>query len=133
MILGFKQKFVPLILSGSKIHTIREDKNNRWGKGRNINFSTGVRTKEYNCFKEGECISTQKIQIAWKENNKGMGNHSWSVKVFIDGRDVTNESDLIDELARNDGFADRKDFFEWEAWHRKTFTGNIIHWTNKRY
>lgn len=62
-----------------------------------------------------------------------MGNHSWSVKVLIDGRDVTNDSELIDELVKNDGFNNRKEFFEWESWNRKTFTGKILHWTNKRY
>lgn len=133
MNLSFKEKFVPLILNGSKIHTIRQDEYDRWGSGMTIHFATGIRTKQYNCFKISECVSTQKIHIIWQENNKGMGNHSWSVKVLIDGRDVTNDSELIDELVKNDGFNNRKEFFEWESWNRKTFTGKILHWTNKRY
>jgi hypothetical protein len=133
MNLGFKERFKDLILSGEKIHTIREDSTDRWQYGMKIHFATGIRTKNYNCFKEGECINTQKIEFKWKQHNKGLVSESWGVQVFIDGRNVTNEGDVIDELAKNDGFNDRKEFFEWEAWNKKNFKGKIINWTNKLY
>jgi len=133
MNLGFKERFKDLILSGSKIHTIREDSTDRWHKGMKIHFATGIRTRKYNCFKEGECINTQKIEFIWRHNNKGFSNESWQVMVFIDNENVTNKGDIIDELAKNDGFKDRKEFFEWEAWFKKDFTGKIIHWTNRLY
>jgi len=132
MNLGFKERFKELILSGEKIHTIREDSTDRWRKGMKIHFATGIRTTNYNCFKEGECINTQKIEFKWINHNKGLVSESWSVQVFIDGKDVTIGK-VIDKLAKNDGFKDRKDFFEWEAWYRKNFKGKIIHWTNKLY
>ena len=124
MNLGFKVDFVPLILSGEKIHTIREDIHNRWGVGTKIHFCTGIRTKKYNQFRIGECVSTQKIEFVW--NQEG-------VKVFIDGEDVTTKKDIFDKLAKNDGFADRNAFFEWEAWNRKYFKGKILHWTKLKY
>ena len=67
MVLGFKEQFVKPILSGDKIHTIRADQFDRWYAGRNIHFATGVRTKDYNCFKEGECVGVQNIRIGWLE------------------------------------------------------------------
>lgn len=132
MNLGFKERFKELILSGVKTHTIREDSTDRWKYGMKIHFATGIRTTNYNCFKEGECINTQKIEFKWTNHNKGMVNESWSVKVLIDGENIT-DGDIIDELAKNDGFKDRVEFFEWEAWYRKNFKGKIIHWTNKLY
>ena len=133
MNLGFKPRFVPFIFSGSKKHTIRTDSTNRWKAGMKIHFATGIRTKNYDCFKQGVCISTQTIEIVWKINNKGKSNESWGVQVYIDGNNVTNEADIIDQLAKNDGFHDRKEFFEWEEWNKKYFKGKIIHWTNLKY
>lgn len=52
MILSFKEQFIPKILDGTKIHTIREDKKNRWEAGKKIHFATGVRTKNYKCPKK---------------------------------------------------------------------------------
>jgi hypothetical protein len=129
---GKPTNFVNKILDGFKIHTIRLDSKNRWKKGTKIHFATGVRTKNYKCFKIGECVSTQKIEFKWRNHNKGLVSESWSVQVFIDDKDVTI-GDIIDELAKNDGFDNRKDFFEWEGWFRKNFVGKIIHWTDKRY
>jgi hypothetical protein len=37
---------------------------------------------------------------------------------------------LVEVLARNDGFATVKDFFEWFS---EDYTGKIIHWTELRY
>ena len=141
MNLGFKTEFpdgtptnfVQKILDGEKIHTIRLDNNDRWGNGLTIHFATGIRTKKYKCFKVCECVSTQKIEFIWRLNNKGFGNESWQVMVFIDEINVTSKTGLIDQLAKNDGFNDRKQFFEWEGWYKKDFEGKILHWTNKKY
>lgn len=89
MVLGFKPQFVQKILNKSKIHTIREDSNDRWKAGRKIQMATGVRTKNYNKFAETDCISTQKIEIKWKEPAEDSF-EGRSVRVFIDGRNVTN-------------------------------------------
>jgi len=115
MILSFKPQFVEPILNGSKIHTIREDKGKRWTIGKKIHFATGVRTKNYNCFKEGECIGLQKIIIS-------------PAYIEVSGR-ILNYKE-IKRLAINDGFNSVKDFLEWFDGH---FTGIIIHWTDLLY
>ncbi len=132
MVLGFKERFKKPIIDGDKIHTIRLDKGGRWKEGNSIQFATGVRTPNYNEFTTGVCFGTQEIEFKWKSYNKGKVNESWGVQVFIDGVDVTI-GDIIDQLCNNDGFKDRKEFFEWDAWHKTNFKGKIIHWTNFRY
>ena len=136
MVIGFKDQFVEPILNGTKIHTIREDATNRWVKGRVMHMATGVRTKKYNQFNEEICNGTQKIEIKWSTNNKGLVSENRGVQVFIDGVNVTNhtfgvfDKMLIEVLARNDGFATVKDFFEWFS---EDYTGKIIHWTELKY
>jgi len=128
MILGFNKRFPDKILSGEKIHTIREDKHNRWEIGRWIHFATGVRTPEYKCFKQDICDGTQKIEIKY--------NLPWSdfPSVYIDGHlfsyFIERDWEVLYELARNDGF---KDFKEFCGWFNKDYSGKIIHWTSKRY
>jgi len=133
MVLGFKEQFKEPINLCTKIHTIRRDEHNRWKQGNSIQFATGVRTKNYNEFATGICVSTQTIEFKWHNHHKGMGNEGWSVKVFIDGRDITTEDDIVDQLIANNGFTDRVAFFTWEAWNKKDFKGKIIHWTDKKY
>jgi hypothetical protein len=125
MILGFKKQFVPLIKNGSKIHTIREDKKERWKQGNKIHFATGVRTKNYQQFGILECSSTQRINIIYNYPQ----NHAFnSVNVFIDGVMVPPQK--IEELAQNDGFETVDDFFKW---FNTDFDGKIIHWTDLKY
>ena len=44
-----------------KKHTIRMDVHNRWHAGIKIQHAYGVRTKKYEQFGEGICISTQSL------------------------------------------------------------------------
>lgn len=121
MILGFKKQFVTPIKKGTKIHSIRIDKHNRWKAGRSIQMATGVRTKNYKCFlKKHSCISVQRIEIRYEKNH--------IILVFVDGRKLNFMEVLA--LARNDGFKSLYDFFEWFS---KDFVGKIVHWTNKKY
>lgn len=123
MILGFKTRFKQPILDGTKIHTIRADKPNRWHAGRKIQMVTGVRTKQFECFKEAQCVSVQKIQIT---------NEEYCVSVLIDGKRIY--FDTLEQLAINDGFAGYNpaaDFLEFFG--KGIFTGKIIHWTNYKY
>lgn len=128
MILGFKQQFEDLIKTGSKIHTIRADKPNRWKPGMLIHFAKGVRTKNYINFHMGFCHSVQRINIEYvpyEGNTKGL---VADVFVSIDGRRLNNEEVRV--LAKNDGFQSASDFLNF---FDKDFTGKIIHWTDFRY
>ena len=124
MVLGFKPQFEEPILQGRKKHTIRKDKNDRWKPGMKIHFATGVRTKLYHQFKEGVCISTQKIQILW--DNISLNGEF--VSILVDGHLI--DLDEVETLAINDGFEDVSEFLNW---FDEDFEGKIIHWTDLRY
>lgn len=127
MILGFKKQFTDKILSGEKIHTIREDKKNRWEKGNIIHFANDIRTKNYNCFKIGECISTQKVKII-HHRGRGGSKYNLTIDVIVDGSYISE--DEIIKLSKNDGFYLFSGFLDL---FNKDFEGKIIHWTNFKY
>ena len=128
MVLGFLKGFMvdgrrkqtnfeDKIKKGIKLHTIRWDGKDRWKKGRKIHFAHGVRTNNYNCFKEGICISTQKIEIQDRTIN-------------VDGYYLS--SSTIEYLSINDGFDSLEDFWAWFDVY-SPFAGKIIHWTDLEY
>lgn len=119
MVLGFKKRFVRPIQLGAKIHTIRADEKNRWKPGRLIHMATGVRSKNYNCFKKDECISTQTIVIKY---------HGLQWAVYVDGKQLSVAE--LKMLATFDGFKTIADF---ASWFNEDFTGKIIHWTKFKY
>lgn len=127
MILGFKKQFKAPIVKGDKIHTIREDKNERWHAGKLIHFATGVRTKEYDNFLKDTCKSVQEIEIIHNENKEHAA-YDKGVWVLVDN--IVLSSFWVERLAINDGFKSVYDFFQWFS---KDFKGKIIHWTNLRY
>ena len=140
MILGFKQQFKAPIETGVKIHTIREDRNDRWSAGKVIHFCTGVRTKFYECFKIGKCVSVQSfsIQRQYRPILSKSAFHSYfsngNFEIFIDGKEI-DHSELM-KLAENDGFDKYAlgKFCEFFMKRNKPyFKGKIIHWTDFRY
>lgn len=124
MILPFKPQFVEPILNGSKIHTIREDKNNRWKKFAPIQMATGVRTKNYNCFNNNHHVTAiQSIKIVCSIDP------TIEPEIIIDGNFLFKAEK--EQLAINDGFKNLTDmmaFFDFQP-----FTGKIIHWTEFTY
>ncbi len=122
MILSFKPQFKEPILTGTKIHTIRTDVPGRWKEGNQIHFATGVRTKEYECFKKGKCLSVQDIEII------RMSEELTDTIVKVDGRKL-----LLGELYAlgfSDGF---ESLIAFLLWFKDGFKGKIIHWTDLRY
>lgn len=122
MVLGFKKQFKAPIVKGDKIHTIREDKNERWHTGKLIHFATGVRTKEYDNFLKDTCKSVQEIEIDYTRTLLG------EPTIKIDGKELVH-TDVV-KLFLNDGFESMEDFLKW---FNKDFKGKIIHWTNFKY
>lgn len=122
MVLGFKKQFVAPILAGTKIHTLREDLSGRWKAGMLIQMATGVSTKNYNCFMNSQCLSTQKVEIIRKSDYLN------ETVVKVDGRELN--MDEVKQLALNDGFDCLASFW---LWFSDGFSGNIIHWTDLRY
>lgn len=143
MILGFKNRFVPKIINGTKIHTIREDSKMRWKEGRKINFAVNVRTKNYNQFALGTCTKVEPISIRhydiididkstqlfrkMTETDLGICLKIRGVEKYIviniNDRDLRR--DEIIKLTGNDGFDYVHDFFEW---FNKDFKGRLIYW-----
>jgi hypothetical protein len=123
MILGFKPQFKQPILDGTKKHTIREDKHNRWHAGITMQMATGVRTKKYNCFQENTCKSVQRIDIIRTSDYLN------ETIVKVDGR-VLSEKET-QSLAWNDGFVNLIDFWLWFSDGLEN--GKIIHWTDFYY
>jgi hypothetical protein len=135
---GTSTNFEEKILNGIKKHTFREDKKGRWKPGVLIHFATGVRTIFYNCFMKGICKSTQSVQINYFKSYTFLTYKEFmSLEVVIDGNlfyklengMVTFDNGMI-ELAKNDGFDSREDFFKW---FDEDFEGKIIHWTDLKY
>lgn len=116
----------------SKIHTIREDKKDRWKPGTMIDFYINTRTKDMFRFAPRiPVVSTQKIKITHIGNTR---NVSIDNMLFYFGcPNDEYQTIMIDKMlsfAQNDGFDTLKDFF---AYFNEDFTGKIIHWTDKRY
>lgn len=128
MILAFDQRFKQPILDGIKIHTIREDKPNRWKEGMPIHMATGVRTKKYDCFMTKKCTGVQPIEIYAPTEYI----HNRIVK--INGRKLAETE--VKQFLLHDGFDSLLDFWLWLD-HRMNigtfYSGKIIHWTEFRY
>lgn len=118
-----------------KLHTIREDKNDRWKPGVMIDFF--INARQPNMFRFAPripVVSTQKIEIKYMSINNEVGKKEMKPFIKIDGElfyDVAGLNEVyLDFLAKNDGFDSVEDFF---AYFNKYFTGKIIHWTDLKY
>ena len=121
MILGFKERFIMPILELTKLHTIREDKHNRWVAGRLLQVCTGVRSKNYKEHTRFLCSGVQEISIRSSEHQIYIWNGT-------EMKQLPKEEHL--QFAINDGFEDEASFW---AWFKDDIRGKIIHFTDKRY
>lgn len=116
-----------------KIHTIREDKKDRWKVGTNIHFVINNRSKDR--FQFAPIIpvkSTQFIKIKYEDNLPFPWIVIGNLINWVEF-DPNNHFDYITqatELAHNDGFNSLDDFLKY---FNKDFTGKIIHWTDYKY
>ena len=116
-----------------KIHTIREDKSNRWKVGNKIHFIINPRTKKRFQFAPiVDVVSIQYIKIEWL----GEGFYPY-ITIWDDEHETklnpTNHFDYVsqlEDLSINDGF---ESFQEFLNYFDKDFEGKIIHWTNEKY
>src|SRR6201992_1971719 len=88
MLLGFKRRFAPMILDGSKRHTIR-GKGRNWRPGIICDCYVDPRQKTMRLLGRWPCVRVEKIQIS-------------DSFLLVDGRELsTDEKEL---LAWHDGF-----------------------------
>jgi hypothetical protein len=128
MITGFKEQFKESILDGTKKHTLREDRKDRYGGGITLHLSVGVRTKKYRCLKEVPCTGVQAIQIRYGNGGYCDVFAYQDVRVIVDGRELGYGE--VSELAKNAGFDGQDSFFRW---FNRDFSGKIIHWAHLKY
>lgn len=138
MLLGFHQQFRDPILLGTKIHSMREDKTNRWKAGRDIHFATGVRTKACEIFMRDKCRATQKVQMTVTKIQRTPDKAHYFAEIRIDGKDLGQI--YCELLAKNDGFQSLSEMFAWffdlnslEDNIPQSVTRKLIHWTDFKY
>lgn len=129
-----------------KIHTIREDKSDRWKSGMAIHPVINNRTpKRFQFAPTIPCKAVQRIDIKDVTGTRIMGsdlNYGYILKhairdvdfylayeVYVDDKRLM--TDAIGELAINDGFDTIDSFFKYFA--DGIVNGKLIHWTDLKY
>jgi len=128
-----------------KIHTIREDKHDRWKAGRNIQMVyRGPKYSIKEVFNKDipqlqKCVSTQKVEFIYEPKKKEGQRLHLVVNGIIKVIARLYQGDILMEVeyyefahtfAVNDGF---DDFSHMLTWFNKDFSGKIIHFTEFRY
>lgn len=124
-----------------KLHTIREDKNDRWKPGVMIDFFINARQK--NMFRFAPripVVSTQEIFMTEKGGNLEI--YIAKEGSYIDYDDKYIYWETKEQLAINDGFDSYQNFEKYfveriyankKKTGNKWFSGKIIHWTDLKY
>ncbi len=139
----YPNEYLPMVknVCAPKIHTIRKDENDRWEKGKQIDFFINARTKNMFRFApQIPVISTQEIFMTRRGSMLEIT--IAEIGSYIGGNDFYLDALQQDELSMNDGFDDYNDFRDYfielieengKATGNYWFKGKIIHWTNLYY
>lgn len=130
---NFQRRFVPMILSGDKTHTIRAVRANPDRPGNTLHLYTGLRTKKAKLLMRVPCVKVEEISIVDYAPDRDAG-------IWIDGVELSK--DEREQLALRDGFRPSpvkeggKVLGQFTAWFnmlifwdgRLPFKGHVIHW-----
>jgi len=117
MILGFNETFIPAIMAGTKVHTIREGF--RWQAGDIAHFYARAQQPDKYAFWEPKPILLiQNIELT-------------TSTLRVDNRLLDAAQSLA--LARADGFATVAELLGFFADKPMPFVGQLLHWTALRY
>lgn len=118
MIIGYTlPNAIEYIANGHKIHTICEDKKQRYKVGMNLQHSTGVRTKKMKIHIENLCTRIDNVFINPRDQTVSVNNRlltEFEKQVFI----------------FNDGFDTIEDFWKW---FNVPANYRLIQWTKFKY
>ena len=131
---AFDEKY--LDTNKPKLHSIRDDKTNRWRAGMPIQMVVGNRTKQRLQFAPTvPCTKVQAFKIVTHYHDNTTGS-----TVFIDGKEIGSAfwqncmlvatGITLKKFIQNDGFDDVNEFFEYFP---EQYTGKLIHWTNREF
>lgn len=113
-----------------KLHTIRDDPNDRWHRGKIIDFFINVRKKDMFRFAPKlPVVSTQKVYMTYAWGN--------IIEISIGSKQLVSHFER-EQFAINDGFDNWDDFFNYfypkiKAAPKELYKPKLIHWTDLRY
>ncbi len=117
MLLGFNETFIPAIVAGTKVHTIREGL--RWRAGDIAHFCARAQQPDrYEFWEPRPVTAVQRIELTASE-------------LRVDGR-LLPPAELL-ALAQADGFATAAGLLAFFADKLLPFRGQLVHWTDLRY
>lgn len=122
MLLGFKERFVPMILDGSKTHTIRAKRAIAPRVGETCHCYTGLRQKGALLLGRWECVRVEDIEIQAHEIRIA------GQALSPDERNMLAWADGFRSKGRHRAFEEMMEF--WDG--RLPFQGDVIHWRYKR-
>lgn len=117
MILGFDTAFVPAIVAGIKVHTIRAGQ--RWRAGEVAQFCVHAgQPDQYEFWSPQPVRLVQTIELT-------------ATELRVDGRPLAPAELLT--LAQADGFSTAEALLAYFANNPLPFRGQLVHWTACRY
>ena len=134
---GFHEGFVPPNFNfyvkskcKPKLHTLRDDINDRWHAGIMIDYFINVRQKNMFRFApKVPVVSTQEVFMTYAFNDV--------IEITIGDKYLMSYTERL-EFAINDGFDNWEDFFNYfypkiKAAPGELYKPKLIHWTDLRY
>lgn len=118
---SFKARFAPLIASGDKRHTLRNDRKRHAQVGEELQLYTGMRTRSCKKLGTGTCVAVLRLRLDFEHRR---------VEYLESGHAITTPDDT-DAFAVSDGFSGWKDMAAFWAKEHPTLTvweGVMIQW-----
>lgn len=110
---NFQKRFLPMIQTGTKTHTIRAARRHADKAGNTLHLYTGLRQRGAKLLMRVPCTNVQEILITEQK------------QILIDGMKLS--PDECESLARMDGFANFDEMMRfWDG--KRPFAGHVIHW-----
>lgn len=115
-LLNFQKQFAPLVESGQKTQTIRARRKHPIKVGDTVHLYTGLRRPGARWLGIGRVTSVRDIAM-------------YFLMVAIEGKKHHNYANVIEELAKADGFASVDEMLSWFlTTHGLPFYGQVIRW-----